>query len=275
MAGKPSQFGIDEEDLAALVDDVRGLSQLRLVGFHIYSGTNSLSEQALVANFGIFCELFVRFTGLFEIEPEVLIFGSGFGIPYYPDQRPLDASAMLPQVTALIHTLREQPAMRRTRMSLEIGRYLVGPPGFFLTRVVAIKKSRGVDICLCDGGFNNHLAAFGMMGSVIRRNWSMWNLSRRPEQGTAKYTLVGPLCTTIDMLAQDVELETVAVGDVLAVGASGAYGPTASPVNFISHPVPQEFILRGDGADIRIENVSELVETAAMRPSAIAASARQ
>jgi diaminopimelate decarboxylase len=263
MAGKPSQFGIDEEDLPLLVADVRPLTHLRLAGFHIYSGTNSLSEEALVANFTIFCELFERFATLFGIEPETLIFGSGFGIPYYPDERPLELSALLPSLTPLLATLRAQPAMRQTRMALEIGRFLVGPPGFFLTRVVTLKKSRGVDICLCDGGFNNHLAAFGMMGSVIRRNWNIWNISRRPGQSRRKYTLVGPLCTTIDTLAQDVELDEVAVGDVLAVGASGAYGPTASPVNFISHPMPREFMVRASSASCRIEDVSELADASA------------
>lgn len=257
MAGKPSQFGIDEEDLPGLASSITALPGLSLKGFHIYSGTNSLSEEAIAENFGIFHGLFERFAEVFSITPEVLIFGSGFGIPYHPDQTPLDVQRIGVLAQPMLALIRQHPRLGAARLVLEMGRYLVGPVGFFLTRVVAIKRSRGVDICMCDGGFNNHLAAFGLMGTVIRRNWSMWNITSQRPGVRRKYTLVGPLCTTIDTLAQDVELDDVAVGDIIAVGASGAYGPTASPAHFISHPPARELLIReSSGLDVR--DVSEM-----------------
>ena len=258
MAGKPSQFGIDEEDLTGFIDPIRKLDFISLEGFHIYSGTNALNEEAIAENFGTFCRLFTTFADAFDLHPRVLIFGSGFGIPYHPGQNSLDLSRLSALVAPLIDGLRADRRLREARLALEMGRFLVGPGGYFLTRVVAVKRSRGTDICLCDGGFNNHLAAFGLMGTVIRRNWSMWNLSARPGASPKKHMLVGPLCTTIDTLAQDVELPTLETSDVVAVGASGAYGLSASPIHFISHPVPRETLVRTSAAgDYVFKDVSE------------------
>jgi diaminopimelate decarboxylase len=258
MAGKPSQFGIDEEDLPGFVDAIRKLGSISLDGFHIYSGTNALNEEAIAENFGIFRRLFSTFAEAFDIRPRVLIFGSGFGIPYHPGQSSLELSRLSALVAPLIESLRNDARLRDARLALEMGRFLVGPAGYFLTSVVAAKRSRGTDIRLCDGGFNNHLAAFGLMGTVIRRNWSMWNLSAGPGTPAIKQTLVGPLCTTIDTLAQDVELPALEPGDLVAVGASGAYGLTASPIHFISHPVPRETLVRTSAAgDWVFQDVSE------------------
>src|SRR4030095_3122076 len=122
------------------------------------------------------------------------------------------------------------------KLVLEMGRWLVGPAGYLLTKVIGRKRSRGVEIRICDAGFNNMLAACGMMGTVIRRNWRIWHLDESPDDVRGKYLLVGPLCTTIDVLATDIELPKLEIGDRLVVGAAGAYGLTSSPTRFISHP---------------------------------------
>ena len=83
-----------------------------------------------------------------------------------------------------------------------------------------------------------------MMGSVIRRNWRVANLSN-PEGEPARYTIVGPLCTTIDTLASKIDLPELRVGDIIAIENSGAYGLTSSPTRFISHPEPREAIIEG------------------------------
>ena len=122
------------------------------------------------------------------------------------------------------------------------GRWLVGPCGWLLSSIIGAKASRGTEIRICDAGFNTHLAAYGMMGSVIRRNWRIANLSN-PAGESERYTVVGPLCTTIDTLATKLELPALAIGDVIAIENSGAYGLTSSPTRFISHPEPREALL--------------------------------
>ena len=247
MAGKASQFGVDEEEIEDAIDRITSLPALNLVGFHIYSGTNSLNAAAIAENFGIFIALFRKCAAHAGIKPHKLIFGSGFGIPYIDGDAPLDIEDVAARVMPMIDELKADPTFADSKCVLEMGRWLIAPAGWLLTGVIAQKKSRGVELRACDAGFNNHLAACGMMGTIIRRNWSFTNISN-PDGEPGKYTLVGPLCTTIDQLATDIALPEIRVGDVLAISNSGAYGLTASPTRFISHPEPAEIIL--DGAQI-------------------------
>lgn len=241
MAGTASQFGIDEEDLARDLPVIRDLPGLNLIGFHIYSGTNCLMPEAIAENFAIFAEIFRAAQEISGIQPRRLVFGSGFGIPYLPDEAPLDHAALPALVNPIVDGLLSLAPFSGARCNLEMGRWLVGPAGWLLTRVISKKHSRGVEIRTCDAGFNAHLAACGMMGSVIRRNWVFENVSN-PEGTPGRYMLTGPLCTSIDRLALDIELPEVRIGDVLAIASSGAYGFTASPVRFISHPEPREVV---------------------------------
>lgn len=246
MSGKPSQFGVDEEEMAAAIDALAALPNLDLAGFHIYSGSNSLAAEALAENFGILTDLFRRAVAHWGAKwggrPRKLIFGAGFGVPYLPDDRELDIAALAGEVLPGIAALQAEPAFAEARLELELGRWLVGPCGWLLSSIIGAKASRGTEIRICDAGFNNHLAAYGMMGSVIRRNWCIANLSN-PGGETGRYTVVGPLCTTIDTLATKLDLPAVSIGDVIAIENSGAYGLTASPTRFISHPEPREALI--------------------------------
>lgn len=256
MSGKPSQFGIDEEEMADAIDAVAALPNLDLAGFHIYSGSNSLSVEGLAENFAILTAIFRRAVAHWGARwggtPRKLIFGAGFGVPYLPDDRELDLAALAALVLPEIAALRAEPAFAGARMELELGRWLVGPCGWLLSSIIGAKASRGTEIRICDAGFNNHLAAYGMMGSVIRRNWRIVNLSN-PGGETERYTVVGPLCTTIDTLATKLELPATAIGDVIAIENSGAYGLTSSPTRFISHPEPREALIEAG----KLTDVSE------------------
>lgn len=248
MAGKPSQFGVDEEEAPALLESLKDYSGLDFRGFHIYSGTNCLDPGALAENFEIFVELFERLSLVADCRPQTLIFGSGFGIPYHPDEGELDLAALAARLNPLLEPLDASPRLAQARCVLELGRWLVGPAGFFLTSVVGTKRSRGSEIRLLDGGFNNHLAAWGMLGAVIRRNWRIRKVSPGDDGQRVPYILAGPLCTTVDRMAQKVELPELSVGDVLAIESSGAYGLSASPTGFISHPAPREILVDGGEA---------------------------
>jgi diaminopimelate decarboxylase len=257
MAGKPSQFGIDEEDIEPVLRSIGDWPNIDLQGFHIYSGTNCLQPQALAENFSIFIELFARCAEAADIHPRKLIFGSGFGIPYHPGDEPLDLAEVASLINPLIDDMKRNDRLAGARCMLEMGRYLVGPEGYLLSTVVASKHSRGREIRLLDGGFNAHLAAWGMMGTVIRRNWQIFNVDAEAEGPRGTYMLTGPLCTTIDMLADNIELPELKTGDAVAVGSSGAYGVSSSPIRFISQPIPREVVVVGEGASARVVDVTE------------------
>jgi diaminopimelate decarboxylase len=193
------------------------------------------------------------------VSPHRLIFGSGIGIPYFDTDTPVDLTVVAERTNPAVDALKRDSLFSGAELVLEMGRYLVGEAGVYLTRVVRMKRSRGVAIGICDGGMNHHLAAAGHLGTLIQRNYSMLKITgddqASPEDA---YTLVGPLCTTIDTLGRQVKFNGLAAGDVIGIRSSGAYGVSASPIHFISHPPPKEIILETDCGGLRMEDCSEL-----------------
>ena len=160
------------------------------------------------------------------------------------------------ETVAILDALRARLDGAATAMVLETGRYLVGEAGFYLTGVIEVKASRGRRIAICDGGMNHHLAASGNLGSVIHRNYPFFTLAADGEPETVN--VVGPLCTMIDTLGQNVELPPLDAGDVIGIGASGAYGLTTSPLHFISHGPPREVLVRGEGDEASLTDITGL-----------------
>lgn len=252
MAGRPSPFGIDVEDAAQILPQIAALPNLRIIGLHIYSGTQCLRADAICENWRIFMQVFSETCSALDLRPEKLIFGSGLGIPYHPGDQELDLAVIAAEIGPELDAFRSDPRFSDTRMVLELGRYLVGPAGWFVTRVISVKQSRGSRIAICDGGLNNNLAASGNFGMVLRRNYVMHrvggNAGDLPEE---KQEISGPLCTSIDKLGSSVLLPRLNESDLLAIHGCGAYGPSASPLHFISHPMPTEvFLIGGDSEDV-------------------------
>ncbi|MBS1301530.1 alanine racemase [Loktanella sp. SALINAS62] len=251
MSGKPSQFGIDEQSAADAVAAIDAAPNLSLVGLHIYTGSNSLSADTIVENFENMARLFTELADGGSRKLEKLIFGAGFGVPYHNGQTPLDLEKVAAGTLHIAKLLRSYAGFADTTFILELGRWVVGPAGALLTSVLSTKISRGQNIRICDAGFNNHLAACGMMGSVFRKDWPVAHLTAEANSIEESVKLTGPLCTSIDALAGPLNLPFVKRGDVLAVLLSGAYGLTASPSRFISHPEPFEIIIEdGEFRDV-------------------------
>lgn len=239
MTGVATQFGIDEEEAPQVLAAIAALPGLRVEGLHFYAGSNSLDAAAIGANMRNCAGLAQGLMEGLGRVPERLIFGSGFGVPYHDGQ----VGLQLDEVAAAVRDALA-PLGSGVAIDIELGRWLVAPAGRMLVRVVTRKSGRGATIAICDGGFNAHLAACGMMGSVVRRNWPIHNVTS-PDGALEKVTLAGPLCTSIDLLARDLEIAAPGVGDVLAVGLSGAYGATSSPQGFISQPAVREMVWDG------------------------------
>ena len=252
MAGRTGQFGVDEEVVPHALEVIARHGGLRLDGFHCYPATNGLQAEAVGANLAMMAEMFQRCATGLDRPPAILIFGAGFGIPYVDGEAELDLAAVAATAAPRLDALRGEPGFAMTRFVLELGRWIVGPAGHLLTRVVRTKASRGQQIRICDAGFNAHIAACGLLGGAFRRNWRIANLSN-PDGAPETCDLVGPLCTTLDRIAADITLPQVRKGDVLAIAQSGAYGLTASPMRFISHPEPLELAL----VDGRIVDITE------------------
>ena len=171
----------------------------------------------------------------------MLNIGGGFGIPYFPGEAPLELAPIGERLAAALP--RVQAALPQARLNIELGRYLVGEAGVYVARVIDRKVSRGQVFLVTDGGLHHHLAASGNFGQVIRKNYPAAIGNRSGQEETEVVSVVGPLCTPLDLLAEKMELPRAEVGDLVVVFQSGAYGKSASPGGFLSHPEALEVLV--------------------------------
>jgi diaminopimelate decarboxylase len=241
MGGGPQQFGIDAEKVPALLGELAG-ADLEFLGFHIFAGSQNLNAEILCDAQRKTVELALELADASPAPVRYLNLGGGFGIPYFERDQPLDLGAIGHNLEALLSE-RIRPALPEARVVLELGRYIVGEAGFYVTRVIDRKESRGKTFLVVDGGMHHQLAASGNFGQVIRKNYPVAIGNRRDDAGTETVSVVGCLCTPLDLLANDATLPRADVGDLVVVFQAGAYGLTASPTAFLSHPAPAEVLV--------------------------------
>ncbi|WP_298825139.1 pyridoxal-dependent decarboxylase, exosortase A system-associated [uncultured Piscinibacter sp.] len=240
MGGGPKQFGIDAEQVPRVLRDIGRLG-LSFEGFHIYSGSQNLRADSICEAQRKVLDLAVRLAGDAPAPVRLLNLGGGFGIPYFPGEKPLDVQAVGAHLHSVVQDATER--LPGARLVIELGRYLVGEAGVYVCRVVDRKISRGEVFLVTDGGLHHHLAASGNFGQVIRKNYPVEIATRPLDAPRQRSSVVGPLCTPLDLLADRAELATADAGDLVAVFQSGAYGPSASPSAFLSHPRSLEMLV--------------------------------
>ncbi|WP_172204074.1 pyridoxal-dependent decarboxylase, exosortase A system-associated [Niveibacterium sp. COAC-50] len=240
MGGGPKQFGVDAESVPALLAEIGQLG-LQFEGFHLYAGSQNLRAESIVEAQRKSFELCVRLAESAPSEVKSFNLGGGFGIPYFPGEGRLD----LAPVADNLAQLQQEAAAKApgARLVIELGRYLVGEAGVYVARVVERKLSRGHVYLVTDGGMHHHLAASGNFGQVIRKNYPVAIGNRMRAGETENVSVVGPLCTPLDLLADKMDLPPAQEGDLVVVFQSGAYGFTASPRDFLSHPQPLEVLV--------------------------------
>jgi diaminopimelate decarboxylase len=240
MGGGAKPFGIDAERVPALVRSlVEHGAEWR--GFHIFAGSQALGPEALIEAQRATLALAAELSDAAGHAPPLVNLGGGFGIPYFAGEQPLDiervAAALLPQ----LHDL--PPVLANSGFAIELGRWLVGESGVYLTRIVDRKVSHGKTFLVTDGGMHHQLAASGNFGQVIRRNYPIAIANRMAEAAAEEVTIVGCLCTPLDRLADDVMAPAAEVGDLVAVFLAGAYGLSASPQSFLGHEPAREILV--------------------------------
>ncbi len=225
----PSAFGVDEEELPALLERAASFKRVRIRGLHCFAASNERSAARLGATHAMVLEMARRLHQAQGLRLEQIDLGGGLGVPYAPEHPELDVEALGRNLGGLL----EAHPWFDGELILEPGRFLAAPCGLYLVRVVRIKTSRGVRFAILEGGINHLLRplltgepfpvrAIGKAGSV------------------QPFTLAGPLCTSLDRLG-DVELPAdLGPGDLLAFGMAGAYGLSEGMTHFLSHPVPPE-----------------------------------
>ena len=240
MSGGPKPFGVDAEQTPALLRRIGELG-LDFQGLHIFSGSQNLRAAAIIEAHDRTFELALRLAADAPEPVRLLNIGGGFGIPYFPGDAPLDLQPIAAHLEHWLPTVKER--LPEARVVLELGRYLVGEAGIYVAEVVDRKVSRGHTFLITNGGLHHHLAASGNFGQVVRKNYPVVVGNRVVGTEREVVTVVGPLCTPLDILADRMELTKAGVGDLIVVFQSGAYGLTASPTGFLSHPPCVEIIV--------------------------------
>ncbi|QYF95067.1 pyridoxal-dependent decarboxylase, exosortase A system-associated [Massilia sp. PAMC28688] len=240
MGGGAKQFGIDAEDVPAMLA-LAERESLDVLGFHIYSGSQSLKAEAIIEAQARTFELSLRLAAGAPRTVRQLNIGGGFGIPYFPGERALALAPIGEHLAQLVEQARTE--LPQAQLAIELGRYLVGEAGVYVARVIDRKVSRGQVFLVTDGGLHHHLAASGNFGQVIRKNYPVAVGNRMAAQPDSPAYVVGPLCTPLDLLADKMDLGHAQVGDLIVVFQSGAYGLTASPAAFLSHPAAAEVLV--------------------------------
>lgn len=240
MGSGPKPFGVDAEQVPDLLGAM-GELPLDFMGFHIFSGSQNLRVEAIIEAQTKTFELAFRLSQCAPSPVRWLNIGGGLGIPYFPGEQRLDLAPIAHNLAELANTAATE--LPEAEIVMELGRYLIAEAGIYVCEVVDKKKSRGETFLVTNGGLHHHLAASGNFGQVIRKNYPLCLGNRVESDKLELVNVVGPLCTPLDILGNKVSLPAAGPGDLIVVFQSGAYGLTASPLNFLSHPHPGEVLV--------------------------------
>ena len=240
MGGGPKQFGVDVEQMPALLKAI-GAAGLAFEGFHLYAGSQNLRADAICEAQTKSYELALQLASYAPSPVRFLNLGGGFGIPYFPGEQALDLAPIGQNLAQLVTRARRE--LPGAELVVELGRYLVGEAGVYVARILDRKLSRGQVFLVVDGGMHHHLAASGNLGQVIRKNYPVVIGNKMKVHDTEVATVVGPLCTPLDLLADRMTLAVAQPGDLVVVFQSGAYGASASPQGFLGHPTCVEVLV--------------------------------
>lgn len=234
-----SFFGIDSVQLGSAIAAVRR-HELEFGGLHYYCASRMLDAAEIVAlHARCFAEA-MQIADAADLALPWLNLGGGFGVAIADDERPLDFAP----VAAHLHALDEKLRARhpQARLALEPGRYLVAEAGIYVCSVIDRKTVRGRTWLIVDGGAHQHLHATLQPDRLQPANFPMTLHPQAPTDTIERVSVAGPLCAPFDVLARDIDLPRAQPGDLLVVHCSGAYGASASPLDFLGHPHPAELL---------------------------------
>ena len=240
MGGGPKPFGIDVARTPELLKAI-GEAGLAFEGFHLFVGSQNLRAGAISEALRKSYSLVTELAADAPAPIKVINLGGGFGIPYFPGEQCLDLTPIGTTLTGIVEEAAK--TFPQAEIVIELGRYLVGEAGLYVSRVIDRKVSNGELFLIVDGGMHHHLAASGNFGQVLRKNYPVAVGSRMHAIKAESVTIVGPLCTPLDILAEHMVLPRAEPGDLIVIFQSGAYGASASPQAFLGHPPPLEVLV--------------------------------
>lgn len=240
--GEMSKFGIMESEAAEVYSLAVDMG-FEPVGIHAHIGSGILDPEPFMLAVESLMDIAGRVSEESGVEFDFIDFGGGLGIPYRPEEEPLDIEEFASRITGLFREKLSEHGLGKPVMCLEPGRYIVGDASYLLTRVNTVKESyrrfAGVD-----AGFNTLLrpAMYGSYHHIL--------VADRPlDEAVEEIDIAGNVCESGDLFARDRKLPEIHEGDVLAVMNAGAYAfSMASQYN--SRPRPAEVLVRDGESEV-------------------------
>jgi diaminopimelate decarboxylase len=240
MAGTATQFGVDETLLAAALELVRALPAVALRGFHLHAASNNLDADAhasFVTDSVTWCR---RQADRHRINLDVIDVGGGIGVAYTGGAG-FDLRRFADGLGAAIGQL--PPGVR---LIFELGRFLVAGAGWYAAEVIDLKCTHGRYFAVLRGGTHHFRlpAAWGYSHPFAVLPIEGWRYPfARPQVQAVCVDVAGELCTPRDVLAQQVWVERLRIGDIVVFPLAGAYGWEISHHDFLSHPHPVQLVI--------------------------------
>ena len=244
IGGVEGKFGMPLPVLKEAAAFAATSPNLELLGVHAFGASNLLDAGRIADHVAEIVAVGKEVAGEAGVPLRLVDAGGGLGIPYADGERPLDLALLGTRLEELRVCWDRDRALREMEVLLEPGRFLVGPAGAYVARVVDVKGTDEAPVAILDGGINHNVRA-----ALVRQEQRLAVLA--PDAGArdrVPTTVAGPLCTGLDVFASHVELPRPRVGDLIAMLDAGAYGFTESMPFFLSHPTPAEVAVRGGRA---------------------------
>lgn len=238
MTGSDQKFGFDPDSFFRMVRNLTDLGHVSPKGFHIYFGTQIRDPNVFLTGIRIFFRWLKENLARIPFPIRILNLGGGFGIPIDSADKELDLTRLAVGLSGIFSKIKRTPGFEDVEFLFEPGRFLVGPSGIYVTRVIDRKVSGGKTFLVTDGGINHSLLPI-----AINRNYPVRLLNRFDGKPSRMYVVCGPLCLSLDSFSREVRLPEAKIGDLLGIFQSGAYGFTASLLYFLSHPLPAEVLV--------------------------------
>ena len=232
-----SQFGMDSGEIKNIIAERSKYKNLDIHGLQFFSGTQKTSIKKLKREVCKLDELLTFLREEYGFESKELEYGSGFPVAYFEDED-TNEEELLKGFSDIIDSMQN-----KVKIVLELGRSMAACCGSYYTHIVDIKHNKGQNYILIDGGMH-HLVYFGQHMAMKQPIFSVCGKENKPN--TAEWNICGSLCSMNDIVAKQVSLPDVSIGDLLCFENTGAYCMTECISLFLSREIPAVYLKKAD-----------------------------
>ena len=226
-----SQFGMDKQDVLNIIANRENYPHVNIVGIHFFSGTQKRKAAAIIKELDKLLAFFEEVQQQYGFHLQRLEYGTGLAVDYFAADADESEAARLDAISEKIREVGE-----KTELTVEMGRFFAAPCGYYVNKVMDVKTCESIHYAILDGGLNQLKYDGQIQGMQIP------NITHIPVKSGGEeqpWTLCGSLCTTADVLARNVAMTGLEIGDTLVFERTGAYSVSEGMALFLSRELPE------------------------------------